>query len=873
MKWTWLCCWIAMVLAVAPCAANDGPDLAARLGSPDRSVARAALDEAVGMGRSALPLLRETLLGEDPLARQYAAVALGRINAPGADRALVSCLRAWDDPYLQQYAGEALAARGDAALPLLDGLLDANDLAARSEGHEPYYHMGDWMSALPRPLLNRLLFKQAARPHTDLTGAPGPFFLELGEAGMRRWAGRFSADVPFPSNQDASRLWRASTNEYGGDGLDGLPERWDLFGTMSPNSYEIELHERAEDYLPDLCWELLDAPDPRQRYWACSHLLRLIPPTRRDQPIGDRVKLLRAMLTDEHFMVTSLLFRDRYLDLDGQSEMFHDELRQCLQHEAEPVRVMAAAALIKMGDAEGVDFAARALPDACEETAGVLLYAFYWDSEATSDEQKMTLLGPMISWMRRHKVGGRVVGALGDMPPQAVPAITEMLDDPELEVRRDTALILGKIGDPSAVPTLEKLLDHLDGRMRINALGALGKILRADVAPYLDSFLDSDDPADQEAAFWAAYNAEDVELMAQVVRRAPEGLDMSLWGIMSSRWLPNMAPAVRTVTLEERLTSDALPYKRPQLPSPVLEAARAVLAYPGATLRGRWNAASLIVWNWSKANPTTWGEDDRQVVPEGLPDEVWSALCLILDNRDLVPKYRGSETSHIEAALGSVRRREAVPQLARWARGYWGYRPIGDALAHIEPEGVQVLLDDLRSEEDDMARAAANALLRVGVEAALEPIMDLYRSGRLRLSHDSLRQMDEAKTKQAALDAIVADPLKVTRDDLRTIGWADEARGLALAREVLGVRRGYSPRSVAISMLARTDSPEDLALLRSVARDELELSWLRYRALRGIERQRPEEAREIARRWTRDHRYGVRHLGRQVLRGEEQHYL
>ncbi|MCD6359342.1 MAG: HEAT repeat domain-containing protein, partial [Armatimonadetes bacterium] len=728
------------------------------------------------------------------------------------------------------------------------------------------HYLGGWISALPRPLLNRLLFKQAARPQPDFAGMSGPFCLELGEEGMRRWAERFSADLPFPDNDDASRIWRASSDARA---MSYELKRWDLFGSMHPNSYEIELHERSEDYLPDLCWELLDAPDPRQRYWACSHLLRLIPRTWSDSPSDERLRLLRAMLTDDHFMVTSLLFRDGGLDLDDQSNLLQDELRQCLHHEAEPVRVMAAAELIEMGDAAGVAFAARALPEACEATADALLYAFSWGSDATSDEQKMTLLAPMISWMRRHKVGGRIVNALGEIPPQAVPAITEMLDDPELEVRRDTAWILGEIGDPSAVPTLEKLLDHPDGRMRINALGALGKILQADVAPYLDDFLRSDDPDDREAAFWAAYNAEDVKLMAQVVRRAPETcIDMGIHGYdgITDVWWP---PARKFMGYSEAPGMDGREPARAEL-DPILAACHEVLADADASRRGRFNAAWFVLWHNAELTSAVEADDGPRRDPP-LPDELLPCVRTVLESPDLWPDWVAFK---VEEQIGRVRSPEMVPALREAMLASPGPRDaFVEALAHIEPEGVELLLDDLRSEDDAVVRRAVEALLKAGVQAALEPIMDLYHSGRLRLPLHWLQQMDEAKTKPAVLAAIAADPSQVTSGDLRTLRWADEERGLALAREVLGLRTAHTVRGTAISMLAHTDSPEDLPLLRRVVHDELELYWLRYRALRGIERHRPEEAREIARRWTRDPRYDIRHLGRQILRGEEKYYL
>ncbi|HUS80066.1 MAG TPA: HEAT repeat domain-containing protein, partial [Armatimonadota bacterium] len=538
-----------------------------------------------------------------------------------------------------------------------------------------------------------------------------------------------------------------------------------------------------------------------------------------------------------------------------------DELRACLHHQAEPMRVMAAAKLIEMGDPEGVAFAARELPDACCETATVLLRAMWWDSDVLRDEQKMSLLGPLIAWMRRHVVGGYVVNVLGTMPAQAIPAITEMLDDPELEVRRDTASILGDIGDRSAVPTLEKLLSDPDGQMRINALGALGEILRADVAPYLDRFLGSNDPDDREAAYMAAYNAEDVGQMAQVFRRIPETCSPTGYDAITATWEPargfvgSPSPPGAEEREPDRTALD-----------PLVAAARDVFGDPAASRQARLNAAWFILWHDGEVTPP----DDEEAWPRTyppLPASLVPCLTTVLESPDLWWRY-GSP--HIETEIARVRSPEAVPALAAAMPAENVPRDaVAQALAHIDPEGVKVLLDSLGSGDDDIVRRAAYALLQAGVPAALGPAMDLYRHGRLRLTRDSLTQMDEATAKQAVLDAVVTDPVKVTSDDLRMLKWADEERGLALARAVLQVRTAHSPRRTAISLLRHKGLREDLPLLRRIAGDDLELYWLRYEALRAIEKTRPAEAREIARQWTHDRRFDMRHCGRLLLRGEE----
>jgi hypothetical protein len=85
----------------------------------------------------------------------------------------------------------------------------------------------------------------------------------------------------------------------------------------------------------------------------------------------------------------------------------------------------------------------------------------------------------------------------------------------------------------------------------------------------------------------------------------------------------------------------------------------------------------------------------------------------------------------------------------------------------------------------------------------------------------------------------------------------------------LADRRGpASERYQAVVELRRVKSRAALTLALGLANSEFEAYMTRYFALGVVKQREPALARKIATRWTRDHRYYLRSLGRTRLAGE-----
>ncbi|MFW6438185.1 MAG: HEAT repeat domain-containing protein [Armatimonadota bacterium] len=886
------CIFAALLLTACHAPADDG--VAVRLGSPDPTVARKAIEDATKQCPDAIPELRAILRGDDKLAAQYAAVALGRISAPGAEYALLESLRirsGREDPYLIQFASEALAARGKDALPVLRRALALDRPAGQVDDKEMWsYSVGDWVGALPAEMVMSVMRDVVARHVGNSTSLAGGFLLDQGESGMRMWAENFLRDEPLPTVSKANVAWRSPLDRW-----DNLPEdaqrtleHGSLKGVIHPDPYQIAIDEGDPDYLMDLAWEYARSERPEERLWGFAHLLKLIPGKFSEETEG-RAPVIEAILTDPHWRMPLLLWSNDSLDVHGEEpEEMRDALRACMAKEGEAAAVLAAATLLRIGDAQAVKFATERLPEAAPMTAQVLARGI-WYAEGLSDEQRMALLEPLLERARGDRAD-YVMAALGEMPQRAWPQIATLLNGPDEELRVEAAWALAEVGSEEAVPTLEEVLEDRSADVRREALEALGVILESDVEVYLKPFLASDDADDRQAAFQAAYRAGRAELMARVFRRIPADCRVVGDGSLTSQfWGPNGVD--RRYRRHRRSGSEAEPASPPDPSPPVLqEAAREVLEDESRSEQGRWNAASLIVWDVfeRRASQSNEGTDQTAEDVALINGDLWPVVEVILrypefyDGAQRVGQVRIGQRhlSHVEGAVRHARRDEAVPLLAAGAtRGMDEYpRPDNsiavETLTQIEPEGVQWLIQQVSEGRSyTIASDAARALGEAGVEDVIPSIIQRahvdWRHGWL----DVLGHFEGDAGTDAIREIVLSLPLeKLTDDDMLALMRADIAAAQEIAREVLSRSRDWRLRNTAANAFVWQAAPETRGLLLRVAGDDAELYDTRYGALRAVEKFDPELARDIAEQWTHDHRFRMRSLGRDVLRGPERRY-
>jgi HEAT repeat protein len=118
----------------------------------------------------------------------------------------------------------------------------------------------------------------------------------------------------------------------------------------------------------------------------------------------------------------------------------------------------------------------------------------------------------------------RALGRLGWLARDALPALTEALNDGEAKVREAAAAAVGQVG-PDAVPALARMLRHPDKYVRRNAVWGLGKLgpLAKAVLPDLCRTLADVDPrtasgAAQALGSMGAEGADAIPALTEAMR-------------------------------------------------------------------------------------------------------------------------------------------------------------------------------------------------------------------------------------------------------------------------------------------------------------------------------------------------------------------
>ncbi|MBI2190656.1 MAG: HEAT repeat domain-containing protein [Planctomycetes bacterium] len=123
---------------------------------------------------------------------------------------------------------------------------------------------------------------------------------------------------------------------------------------------------------------------------------------------------------------------------------------------------------------------------------------------------------------------------------------------PEVTIRRETALELGRIGDPKAAPTLLKMLNDADERVRVNAILGLGWMQSKKAVPELIKLAQGDDVVMRRRAVQALGQIGDAKAADALMDRiADSDLYTAENAILALGWLkakPAVTPLLQIVT-------------------------------------------------------------------------------------------------------------------------------------------------------------------------------------------------------------------------------------------------------------------------------------------------------------------------------------
>lgn len=924
-----LCLLLAVAASVG--SADEAP-WARGLGSENPRLAQAAVAHFVDQGAAAVPVLREALRSKHILSRQYAAAALARIAQPGADRPLLRTLMTTQDALLQQFCGEALAARGEAVVPLLrralaldvppppDGPLtraDEEAEARRSLAFEVIYD-------LPPSLALPLCAEYVSRPEGNRNDAAKLLFLDQGAAGMRLWAKSFLSQTGLPDVAAANRAWDAGKNEW-----EDFMRRWSISHWMHPAPYEIALYDEPEKQetramVRQVAEEARQSEAAPQRLWGYYHLAMLTPE-------DGTMELLREALADSCWMIPVMFLEEHQFGLDDEAyEALAPTLRRLAGSPCKAIRCTAAQIMAEHADPAAPDALAAMLREGSardhEEVGWIVTeYTHDW-----TDEQRLRLLEPLLAVNKMKRGPTYVCNALGTMPEAAWPTMAELLQHPWPGTRQGGAEIAGLIGAKASVPLLVRALDDPKAQVRDAALESLAVILHEQAAPYILRVFDGGNPAARGAAYEAALKADDPALVARLILTKPQ-LVVPPTDVFGPPDDDFGIPVVKETRIgaDRGEESETVTTVVPEL----LAVAQRLFADKHQPVRVRVVAAEAIL----KASvPSRWSEgpsgppgDEGPGEPPGksegpggpragskggpgarekaatqltsLPPELWPVLEFALRHFPWGINWGPNETEPIVDAARLVRNPDAVPTLVGILRGAPNH-PLGGpsanelgqaivaSLLQIKPEGeaafwrlversnpkIQISLlqqtnGSMEGRPPVSSEKLAEACVRLLRRKPLDPRQLLSVVVLVPPDAGEALQLAREALREAYVHWTPGGPARI--DYLRALSRLRDPQVETLYLQLLERRDAGYDRYAAISSLQRLHSHAAFRQALSLANSDFEVYSLRYWALRAVEKRDKALAQQIAARWTRDYRYQMRDAGRLLLAGEPKGYL
>jgi HEAT repeat protein len=185
------------------------------------------------------------------------------------------------------------------------------------------------------------------------------------------------------------------------------------------------------------------------------------------------IPALRSALDDKTEMVRAIAVEG--LAATGDSQVVQSITARLEQDKSVFVRKAAAYGLGLIGSPGGTSALVGALKDKNEEVRGAASVALGKYRDPSAVDGLVAALNDKSDFIRSR--AAFALGVNGRAAIKAVSPLLKLLDsDPAPEVRRQSAIALGEIGDPAALDALERAKRSPDPYLSLAALSAIEKI-------------------------------------------------------------------------------------------------------------------------------------------------------------------------------------------------------------------------------------------------------------------------------------------------------------------------------------------------------------------------------------------------------------
>jgi HEAT repeat protein len=406
------------------------------------------------------------------------------------------------------------------------------------------------------------------------------------------------------------------------------------------------------------------------------------------------------------------------------------------------VRERAAEALGRIGDGYAIEPLFAMLKDEdsdVRQKAAEALDRFGWQPE-DEDEQQLYFIAKK-DWDRCVELNGTTVKALvnvlEDKNPQVRKKATETLvrigglrtvepliaalKHDNSDIRKEAAETLGKIGDSQAVKPLIAVLSDRNRSVREAAVEALVKIGSLHtIGPLVDALKDRDSDVREAAA----------EILGKTSNPALEPLIVALW---DGNWEVREEAAKALGRLRDSRAVNSL---------------IAVLKYEDSGVRQK-TAEDLGKITSPMAGPfvAPLTQNIRFRI------EVIKALGQIGDERAIPALVRELQCwDTAQAATDALERLNWSPQSAEDKVHFLVAKRDGNTLRQIWEQTKQVLLKDMKSDEDKIVKNALYAFIAVGKEEIIKVLIDTLNARGDRTIAEVYRNCGNEKLSSAAQD-------------------------------------------------------------------------------------------------------------------------